>query len=80
MILKHLLPEDDKHTVISSRMRVEIIPESLLTMRIPCHGKSSPCKVFFKYLGLKEETLDPNHQDLEVYVSQEETMPTEEKC
>ena len=61
MILKHLLPEDDKHTLISGKTRVEIIPDSLLTMRIPCHGKTSPCKVFFKYLGANDEQLEPNH-------------------
>ena len=59
MILKHLLPADDRHTVISGRTHIEVIPDSLLTLKIPCFGKTNPCKVFFRYLGLNNEQLDP---------------------
>jgi hypothetical protein len=59
MILKYLLPEDDRHTVIAGRTRIDIIPDSLVTYKIPCNNRASPCKIFFRYFGLKQENLDP---------------------
>jgi len=55
MILKHLLPLDDKHNMITRKTRIEVIPDSLVSMRIPCHGKDSPCKVFFRYFSDENE-------------------------
>ena len=63
------MPDDDKHTVISGKTRVEIIPDSLLTMGIPCHGKETPCKIFFQYVGSQDEMVDPSHFELEVFLS-----------
>jgi hypothetical protein len=74
VILKRLIPEDDKHTIIMDKTRVEVIPDCLMTFKIPCSKKPSPCKIYFKYLS---RSLT---QDLEVYVSLDEPVPTEKKC
>ncbi len=79
MILKHLLPADDRHTVITGKTHVEVIPDSLITLKIPCFGKKNPVKIFFRYYGLNNEHLDPKMQELDVYVAQDNTLPCEEK-
>jgi len=38
-ILKRLIPEDDKHTIIESQTKIEVIPDCLMTYKIPCHQK-----------------------------------------
>ncbi len=79
MILKHLLPADDRHTVIAGRTHVEVIPDSLITLKVPCYGKTNPCKILFRYYGLNNEQLDPKLQELDVYVAQDNTLPCEER-
>lgn len=74
VILKRLIPEDDKHTIIEAKTRVEVIPDCLMTFKIPCNKKLSPCKLYFKYLSQSVT------QDLEVYVSLDEPIPTQKKC
>jgi hypothetical protein len=49
MILKRLIPEDDKHTIIEQTTSIEVIPDSLMTYKIPCSKRAAPCKIFFKY-------------------------------
>lgn len=51
IILKRLIPEDDKHTIISSKSKIEVIPDSIMTYKIPSKGKHAPCKLFFKYFN-----------------------------
>lgn len=72
-ILKRLLPEDDKHMIISGATRIEVIPDTLMTFKIPCHGRLTPCKVRLTY---GKDT----GRELDVYVSQEESAPSAEKC
>lgn len=72
-ILKRLIPEDDKHLIIESQTEIEIFPEQLVTFKIPCLKKSAPLKVYFRY------TKSNAVQDLMVYVSNDEAIPTEKR-
>lgn len=51
VILQRLIPEDDKHTIIDASTRVEVIPDSPMTFKIPCLSKAAPCKLIFKYIN-----------------------------
>ena len=73
VILKRLIPEDDKHTIIDCKTQVEVIPDCLMTFKIPCHNKLSPCRFNFRYLS---QSIT---QDLEVFVSLEEPVPSADK-
>ena len=66
-ILKRLLPEDDRHTIINQPTKIEVIPDCLMTFKIPCFLKSTPCKLFFTYLN------QASSYDLMVYISKEES-------
>lgn len=66
-ILKRLLPEDDRHTIINSPTKIEVIPDCLMTFKIPSFQKNAPCKLFFSYFN------QSSSYDLMVYVSREES-------
>ena len=51
VMIKRLIPEDDKHTIITKFTELEVIPEVLMTFKIPCFKKQVPCRIFFKYLN-----------------------------
>ena len=73
VILKRLIPEDDKHTIIENKTRVEVIPDCLMTFKVPCYKKLSPCKILFRYLSRSIT------QDLDVFISLEDVQPDENK-
>lgn len=52
-ILDRLLPSDDKHTVITEErpQEIEVIPDNLMTYRVPCKDMISPCRFFITKLG-----------------------------
>ena len=72
-ILKRLLPEDDKHMIIDGATRIEIVPNSLMTFKIPCQNRLTPCRVRLTY-------SKDSSRDVDVYVSQETSVPSAEKC
>ena len=67
-ILKRLLPEDDRHTIINQPTKIEVIPDCLMTFKIPCFLKSTPCKLFFTYLN----QFCPSFNDMELLKNQKE--------
>lgn len=79
MILKRLIPENDLHSKITRHKPVQIfvIPDNLMTYKIPCRKEPSPCKITIKYLDKKIEGID---FDLKVWVSLTETNPHDQKC
>jgi len=72
VLLKRLIPEDDKHTIIEGKTQVEVIPDCLMTFKVLCLNRASPCKVYFRY-------LTKQNADLYVYVSLEEPQPSDHK-
>jgi hypothetical protein len=73
VLLKRIVPEDDRHTYINERTRVDVIPDTIMTYKIPCHKRAAPCKIFFRY------PEDQKHADLMVYVSNYEANPSASK-
>jgi hypothetical protein len=69
-----LIPEDDKHTILSRTERIEVIPDTLITYKIPCLKRMAPCKLYFRYPN------EAGRHDLRVFVSCEESIPTDKKC
>ena len=72
-MLKRLMPEDDKHTIIEQTTIVEVFPDSLLTYKIPCYRKPSPCKIVFRYPDFSYR------QNLMVYISNDDPIPNDKK-
>lgn len=59
-------------------MSIELIPDNLMTFRVPVKGMLSPCKF---HIVLKEE--DKNKKkltDFKVFISAEEKIPREGNC
>ena len=52
-----------------------MIGDSILTYKIPCVGKESPLKIWFKPVHLQGF-----FNDLQVFISQEDHVPTQQKC
>ena len=61
--------------IIDRKTEVEIIPENLMTFKIPSHRKDSPLTLQFRYL-----TEARAASGLIVYVSQDEVAPSASKC
>jgi hypothetical protein len=53
VVLMRLIPANDKHTIITGKSQIDVIPENLMTYRIPCLKKPAPLKLFFKYVDFK---------------------------
>ena len=73
VLLKRIVPEDDRHTYINERTRVEVVPDAVMTYKIPCHKRASPCKIYFKYPEGQDTA------DLMVYVSSYDANPSASK-
>ena len=74
IILKRLMPVDDKHTIIAGATKVEVIPETLMTFKIPCAKKEPPCKIWFTY------PAEVFPKDMEVFVSTQVEQPSAALC
>ena len=74
VILQRLIPEDDRHTILSHTQLVEVFPDTLITYKIPALSQLSPCKINFKYLN------SIGASDLRVFISCEDPNPTAKKC
>ena len=74
IILKRLMPEDDKHTIIAGATKIEVIPETLMTFKIACAKREPPCKIWFSY------PAEVFPKDMDVFVSIREEKPTAATC
>ena len=78
MILKTVVPENDDHLIISGYepLKIKVFPLNLMSFRIPCHEKPSPCKIKLKYLN-QMKGITP---DLIIFQSCTQENPKENKC
>ena len=46
-----MIPSDDKHTLITERepVMIKVFADNLVTYKVPCYKKQSPCKIYIKY-------------------------------
>ena len=95
-LLDRLIPSDDSHTVITEghAYSIEVIPQNLMTYRIPAKGCNSPAKfniTFNDSHGQQVGAIDDLHaaaqkkttvvsKDLRIYVSLDEKEPKEGNC
>ena len=58
--LDRLIPTDDSHTVLieNKEMSIEVIPNNLMTFRIPSKGLKSPAKFIVKFSYNQSQTED----------------------
>jgi hypothetical protein len=79
MILRSLIPENDLHTRITHTdpLEIYVIPDNLMTFKIPCFQYPSPCRINIKYLDMQFEGVE---NDLKVWVSKTEITPKDQKC
>ena len=56
--LDRLIPSDDSHTVLmqGKETSIEVIPNTLMTFRMPCRGAKSPARVVVKF-NMQQQNL-----------------------
>ena len=92
-LLDRLIPEDDTHTVINEgkSYSIEVIPQNLMSFRVPCKNANAPAKFFISFEGMARQgslsedvngqaAIGPGNKDLRIFVSQEEKEPREGHC
>ena len=74
MILQRMIPENDLHSklFVNKPIKIYVIPDNLMTFKVPCRKQPSPCKINLKYLDRKVKGIAP---DLKCWVSLTETNP-----
>lgn len=79
MVLNRLIPENDFHSTIKQNkpMQIYVIPDNLMTYKIPCRREPSPAKITIRYLEKRIKGITP---DLKVWVSLTEPTPQDQKC
>ena len=79
MILGRLIPENDLHTRITHTdpRSIYVIPDNLMTFKIPCFQYPSPCRINVKYLDMQIKGVE---NDLKVWVSKTDITPKDQKC
>ena len=79
MVLNRLIPENDAHSTIRENypQTIYVIPNNMMTYKIPCRHMPSPARITIKYLDKRIKGITP---DLKVWVSLTETVPQDQKC
>ena len=73
-VLLRIVPTDDKHTYLlpGTPTEMALIPDMLMTYKIPCAGKNAPCIIKFAY--------GDKYNHVSIFISQTESMPSEKNC
>lgn len=73
-VLLRIVPTDDKHTYLlpGAPTEMALIPDMLMTYKIPCAGKNAPCIIKFAY--------GDKYNHVSIFISQTEVAPTEKNC
>lgn len=73
-VLDRLVASDDKHVTITQHQtsRIELIPETLMTFKVPCKGQYTPCRITITSLGMDKT--------FKTFVSCTEKSPDKTNC